>query len=1436
MRRTGDAVDEIVTPRNIEDLRAYQRELGSLGRTNSRVQREIRLQSGQTRRQIERDVAAQDAALMTLENRLDRVSRMRATPTIDLDGITTALAQVELLHARMKALGAVRASPHVNMPTPAMGGGGSFGGFGAGSRGIGFGSQIPFGMPGMLAIGGGILAAAPPLIGSVGALGGSLGAATLGAGSIGAGAAGAGAIGGGALLAGILSSVPQIRAASEALSKYRDEVKESGADSEAARQQLRVYRQEIAGAPQGTRAFFRERTALTNEWRSAMRPSGANTVRMGRSGIGLARNLTPLIGRSSTAITGTAAGSVDDLAGFLNSSGSRDFYRQMTREAQQALPVMEQTTENILQTFMQISRAAAPFFHEANEWIETWTGGWADGTKNIQEQRREMQEWVDQLKSWGRLLGATFDLLVELGGAGAPAGQSMVDNLTAQLREWERWVQANPREVRAFFRDAVDSTEKLASALGQIVKMLWQIGEALGPLLDQFSGLVSFAGNAGLLSPGGLPLLLAAGAGIRSFGNRGRVGGGGGFGGGAGGAGAGAGLMPLALGGAGAAGGIAGAARGGYSTYGLARSFGYGRFAAAGAQAGALGGAALPGMKGAGGAALRRLWPLMAISGGLSALSFQGNALQKTQAGASSITLGAIPMPKTDQQKLDAAQQSVLSLTQGQAAGSLGIGGTRKMVETLRRGSMGGDLYIGTDASGDATAQAFGDDLIQKELRAWQRSLSQQVAGAQFNDILGASDIRGRNGQDPTANAKQVMEGIENQARRMRGNTGREFSQMGLDWAKAMARANPKLREQYETMASGIEKRLRSMGMNVRVIHGKIVDTSKEAWGKVQKEISTRTERARQEASKNLTALQAQALAILKQMGYNPQQIANIKEDLMAGGQREQVAMRDVRQGSTGAGMRPSTNDQNFVQGHAHGGRIARPKSGSLQDEVPVGPNTMAAGDELIVNRHTERRVNRVLGAFGTTLGHEVNREQRGHYKPEKRENAALGRRMNFPQNRATGGILRAGRLAERMGLHVGEGPGYGGVPSSGHASGSLHYSGLAYDISGDPSAMRAYFLAALRAFSGSINELFYDPMGYYIDGGNRVQGAIGDHSDHVHIGFFGSGARGSIRGMGGAPRGGGGGAMVDPINLKRPKSALGGIPGMASDAATELMAKGLEQKINARIGAGGAGMGGGGGRIGGPIPSHLRRWNRVFAEHNSANGDWGGETMPFNVAAQIAEWAGLPGVTFAQIGKGESNLRPGATGIDPGGTKGLGWLMVTTGYNDELIARKGGERMQRNPFVSAESSKEIYDSQGLGAWYGDQFVTDPNAHWQGGGGGGGGRRRRGNRALGGRVVPFGGWYAKGGHGVVSSPTLLGVGENGPEEVSIKPLRRHHRISDQPRQQAPVITVPVDLRGAVIGSKSEAKELGDTLGRAAARKIKEALDESSTVKEQDLVG
>jgi hypothetical protein len=53
--------------------------------------------------------------------------------------------------------------------------------------------------------------------------------------------------------------------------------------------------------------------------------------------------------------------------------------------------------------------------------------------------------------------------------------------------------------------------------------------------------------------------------------------------------------------------------------------------------------------------------------------------------------------------------------------------------------------------------------------------------------------------------------------------------------------------------------------------------------------------------------------------------------------------------------------------------------------------------------------------------------------------------------------VVRAGKLAQSMGLTVGEQSRFGGKPTGGHTEGSFHYKDMAIDVSGDPAKMRKF-------------------------------------------------------------------------------------------------------------------------------------------------------------------------------------------------------------------------------------------------------------------------------------------------------------------------------------------------------------------------------------------
>lgn len=84
-----------------------------------------------------------------------------------------------------------------------------------------------------------------------------------------------------------------------------------------------------------------------------------------------------------------------------------------------------------------------------------------------------------------------------------------------------------------------------------------------------------------------------------------------------------------------------------------------------------------------------------------------------------------------------------------------------------------------------------------------------------------------------------------------------------------------------------------------------------------------------------------------------------------------------------------------------------------------------------------------------------------------------------------------AAKVARKMGLTVTS------TTGGTHAPGSYHYSGRAVDVAGPASVMAKYYRFMAQK---NPTELFYDPLGG-IKHGQQI-GAIGGHSDHVHVAF----------------------------------------------------------------------------------------------------------------------------------------------------------------------------------------------------------------------------------------------------------------------------------------------------------------------------------------------
>lgn len=543
-------------------------------------------------------------------------------------------------------------------------------------------------------------------------------------------------------------------------------------------------------------------------------------------------------------------------------------------------------------------------------------------------------------------------------------------------------------------------------------------------------------------------------------------------------------------------------------------------------------------------------------------------------------------------------------------------------------------------------------------------------------------------------------------------------------------------------------------------------DTERK-WTSARVSMSRNADTAKKEVTRNFAALKQEALKALAEMGVkggDAQQALKGASGVGAGADSVAGGGKGAKGGAAAAG----------TAGGTRAARGARIPGFGLQDTVPIAPNALAAPGELIVNRHTEDRIDKLLRLHGTSTGSEVARERRPHSAPRNRpgmpgfhEDAAYGLRFIGVTRHAkggraaasSGGIVALGKQLQSQGYDVAEHPAFGGV-QGGHSPGSYHYKGMAIDVNADsmPGGEKANLdrlNARLKGMPGVVELLWQ----------------VADHFDHLHVAMSGGG--GPIN-LGGAA-----GAGMEPIKLKGRKSRLRGVPGALSNRATEALRGKLEENINQNAMAGaGAAVAGAGGK--GQVMAWLTQALKITGHYSPSN------------------LAGLYKQAMSESG-GDPNAQNNSDSNAAAGTPSIG-LLQTIEPTFRAHAMRGMSNI-RNPVHNAVAAIRYMFaryghivSTGSGYELGGRIpYSNPLGAMTGGGG----------------KVDFGGWFGDGGSMTARRPTLIGVGEKGPENVTVSPVNQTstHKSGGQ-RIEVGGITVNYNGPGDVT------RRVKDEIGRA----------------------
>lgn len=1315
--KAGVALDHLGAPREVAELRALAEQTQSLAHGIGDVREALGGPSGATAqltrfgervRAAGRDVDQFTIKVDRLGGSLERLRTMDVRPRVHVDGIVEARAELAALRRELRAFGASSPTATVGVrrgltSSPVVSGGqlipAGSGAAASGVRSVGLG---PFSLrpSAGLALAGAGLPLAQGLLGGAGALGSTLGGAALGAGAVGGVGLGATVAGVGALMSVIKPATAGLKELAKAQDTYNKAVQDYGRRSlEAARARRELHQAENT-APAGGAALLRQGRGLQSDWNRLTRPGQAALTGAGASVLSRVRGVAPSLAGDANRVAGATGLAGRQLGAFATSPEQMLVMRLLTSEVARDMPAIERTTEHLVTTFGNVARAALPFLHDGVEFVDKWTGGWAKSTSDISATRGELRHWVDDFKVARDVVGDTLELARDLFSPGEVSGRGMLQDFDRTLQRWDTWAQRNPGVIREFFREGVSDTEKLAHFLGIVVTDLHQVAQVLDPIVGRFADLASIGQGTGLL----LPAVLRAGAG-KVVSGRGGGGGGGvvpialGAGGGAAAAGAsattaaaaGAGLSYLAL----RSGGVAGRYSAG-STLSTPETFSerYGKYAvpsrfskvpiAVGAtsEATALGARyAMPeatfrptmlgrvgGAIGTGAAAAGRfVAPVLIASGGIGALTTQGNALDRAQG----FFHGVIPVgggPITGAQYGSRGQQSALAaighlpaagtiaqqrarvaalgqqMTSAQTQVDQGVG--RYSLHASRPGSTGASVmgFLGFESrpikdEADARLKtikaeyakenaALSDALHQR--RVILNEQSREHGDSLADSLQSAFGIETKHGVSQKGALDDVLDHTVAKMRNMRPAGAKVLGEAMLGWADELAKKSPKLQGVVDDFVGKIEARFSKLGRHVSIVDGRILQGTASEWAGIAANISTPAEQALEKVTTAFTTIQQQAIGSLTTMGFTPAEAKKLVRGLESGSSSARQASKLAQSG------------QVYNAAIALGTR-----------QGPMSPSATTTGGSLPGALPATG-----TGPFGDAIG-----DDRGFRAGTMSASAAAG---GAGLMGADPDLAPYAALGAQFGSHVSSGRRAGAITVSGNVS--YHSSGDAIDMTGGDMMGLARSLAS--QYGSGLEELIYSPLGWGIKDGRRVPNSffgsdvIAQHYSHVHVADV-------------DPRPGAGGLSfqfspdtaglgLQTIQLTAPGSGLGGVPGALADAASMMYAAGLSSALNAALGGGAVAPGG----AGPAAPA-------------------GGGAFGFGQLESLwTQAGGPPGVAalMAHVAQAESGGRAGAR--NPSGASGL-WQILGQPFGGNVF----------DPLTNARMAVAKYTTQGLGAW-----------------------------------------------------------------------------------------------------------------------------------------
>lgn len=249
---------------------------------------------------------------------------------------------------------------------------------------------------------------------------------------------------------------------------------------------------------------------LSHRWRDLTKAGRADFFGMLSDGLGRVNQKLPMLAKSANTSMNVLRGGFDLFLKKATGPEFDHFIHVMTDTFAKSMKPIAGGFANIATVLERIAVAVAPDVLRMVRGFKSMTQDWVDSTRNAKDLRDTIHGLVNQANTWWKLIKATAGLIVAVLVPGMGQGKKAVEGITASLQEWTRWVNAHPREMRDFFKEALKTTGQLAQVLLGFIPTLFQISTAMRPIARAFLAILKGLNSLKLGNVTALTVLLGA--------------------------------------------------------------------------------------------------------------------------------------------------------------------------------------------------------------------------------------------------------------------------------------------------------------------------------------------------------------------------------------------------------------------------------------------------------------------------------------------------------------------------------------------------------------------------------------------------------------------------------------------------------------------------------------------------------------------------------------------------------------------------------------------------------------------------------------------------------------------------------------------------------------------------------------------------------------